>query len=103
MIAPAREILEGPLYQGVDEEIKYKLTTTPWGSSPSSPSAVIKILPADTDVSSTCLSGSASAVGDVITLPTVKSLTAGTEYRLEVKFTVGGNVMEAWVKVIGQT
>ena len=102
MIEQDRKIQESPLYQGVDEEIKYNLKTTPWGSSPSSPSAVIKKLPSNEDVSSTCLSGSASASGDVITLPTVKSLSAGVLYRLEVKFTIGGNVMEAWVKIVGQ-
>jgi hypothetical protein len=102
MIEQDREIQESPLYQGVDEEIKYKLKTTPWGSSPSSPSVVIKKLPSNEDVSSTCLNGSPSVSGDVITLPTVKSLSASTLYRLEVKFSVGGNVMEAWIKIVGQ-
>ena len=37
-----RKVKESPLVQGVDERIAYTLTTTPWGSSPSSPSVVVK-------------------------------------------------------------
>jgi hypothetical protein len=54
------------------------------------------------DVTSTVLSGSASVAGDVITLPTVKSLTEGHRYRIEVKFTVSGSVMEAFFIVVAQ-
>ena len=40
--------------------------------------------------------------GDVITLPKIKSLSDGEDYRVEVKFTVEGNVMEAWGTLTGQ-
>jgi hypothetical protein len=96
-----RRIIESPLYQGVDEQIAYTLTTTPWGSSPSSVAVVLKNS-AGTDVSSTCLSGSASVAGDVITTPVVKSLTADAIYRLEIKFTVSSNIMEVWADIYGQ-
>lgn len=97
----SRRIIESPLYQGEDEQIVYSLTTTPWGSSPTGVSVVVK--DADgTDVTSSVTSGSATVSGDVITLPTIKSLTAGEEYRLEVKFTTGGDVMEAWAIIEAQ-
>ncbi len=95
-----RRIEQSPLYQGIDEEIAYTLTTTPWGSDPSSPSVVLK--DADgVDVSGTYLDGSASVSGDVITTPTVKDLVNDTAYRLEIKFTIDGNVQETWVDLYG--
>ena len=95
-MAVVREVKESPLKQGVDEQIAYQLTTTPWGSTP----ATITVAAYDvsdngrTLVTSTILSGTASATGDVITLPTVKSLTADKRYRIEVKFTAGGQIFE---------
>lgn len=101
MKATDREIVESPLYQGTDEQIAYTLTTTPWGSSPASTAVVLKDA-AGTDVSETHLTGDPSVDGDVITTPVVHSLTAGEKYRLEIKFTTGGNVVEAWAEVYGQ-
>jgi hypothetical protein len=98
-----REAIQSPLVQGVDEQISYTLTTTPWGSSPGSLAVVVKN-EAGTDVTSTVMpSGSPTAVGDVITLPALKSLTAGTTYRVEVRFTCGGNVFEAFFRVTAET
>ena len=96
-----RQFKEHPLYQGEDEQIQYVLTTTPWGSSPTSPT-VTMYNEAGTDVTSTNVSGSASASGDEITTGTIKSLTSGTRYRMEIKFTCGSNVLEAWGYVYGQ-
>lgn len=93
-----RMIVESPLKQGADEQIYYTLTTTPWGSSPAAVAVVLKDS-TGLDVSSTKLSGAASVSGDVITLPKVTSLTAGSNYRLEVKFTVSQNVCEAWADI----
>ena len=90
------------MYQGADEQIAYTLTTTPWGNTPTSVAVVLKNS-AGTDVSSTCLSGSASVSGDVITTPIVKSLTADAQYRLEIKFTISGNIVETWANLFGQT
>lgn len=97
-----RQILESPLYQGVDEQIAYRLTTTPWGSSPGSPVVKLYKVSDGSDVSASCLSGAASAVGDVITTPKVQNLAEGESYRLEIKFTISGNVMEAWALIHGE-
>jgi len=98
----SREVAEGIQYQGVDEQIVYSLTTTQWGSSPSSPS--VKAYDASNDyadVTTTVLSGSASVSGDVITLPKVKSLTLGHVYRIDVQFMVAGSAtpFEAYVQI----
>ncbi len=100
-----RRVKESPLHQGVDEQVAYALTTTPWGSSPGSVSVKLFSLDstgAKTDVSSTKLTGSPSVDGDVITTPLVISLAAGTDYRMEIKFTCSGNVFEAWAVIKGE-
>ena len=102
MDADSRCIKESPIHQGEDEQIAYALTTTPWGSSPSSPVVTIKDADGE-DVTSTYASGSASVSGDVITTPTILDLVDGAQYRLEIKFTVSGNVEEAWSDLYGET
>ena len=97
----SREVKEGVQLQGKDEIIAYELTTTPWGSSPTSVVVTLWDVTAATwtDVSATMLSGAASVNGDVITTPLVTGLTAGNIYRLEVKFTTGGNTLEAYAVI----
>lgn len=99
-----RRVIESPLYQGIDEEIAYLLTTTPWGATPTSVTVKLYAWAGGTytDVSTTCLSGSASVNGNVITTPVVKALVAGTNYRLEIKFTCTGNVFETFCEIRGQ-
>ena len=95
-----RQAIEGIQYQGADEQIAYTITATPWGSTPTSTSAKIySYAPATdayTDTTSTNMTGSTSVSGDVITLPVIKSLTAGTQYRVEVQFTSSGNIFEPY-------
>lgn len=96
----SREVVEGRLVQGVDEQIAYMITTTPWGSAPGTISAkAYDVTTALTDVSATVLSGAASAVGDVITTPVVKSLTEAHLYRIEVKFTCSTNIYECYFEI----
>ena len=98
-----RVVAEGLKYQGVDELLIYSLTTTPWGSTPTS--VAVKAYDesaASADVTATVLSGSASVVGDVITLPTLKSLTADHAYRIEIKFSADGSTWEAILPVLAQ-
>ena len=96
-----REIKEGNQYQGADETIVYTLTTTPWGSTPSSTAAKIYTVIGDTltDVTSTNMTGATSVTGDIITLPTITALVAGTLYRVEIVFTCSGNVFEAFAEL----
>lgn len=100
----SREVKEGVQLQGKDEIIAYELTTTPWGSSPTNVAVTLWDVTAATwtDVSSTMLSGAASVAGDVITTPLVTGLTAGSTYRLEVKFSTGGNTLEAYAIIEAQ-
>lgn len=97
----SRSFTEGTQPQGTDESIVYTLTTTPWGSSPSS--VQVKVFDASsgfTDVTSTVMPvGSPSVAGDVISFPALTALTAGHLYRIEVKFTSAGNVFEAYGEI----
>lgn len=97
-----RRIIESPLDQGEDERVAYALTTTPWGSSPSSASVVLKSYPDMVDVTSTLMTGLTSVVGDVITSPIVHSLVPGTVYRIEFEFVVSGNTVEAYALIRGE-
>lgn len=104
-----REVKESPLTQGKDETVSYELTTTPWGSSPSSP--VVTIIDV-TNGGYTALTPAQMAVvmpvnnptvaGDVITLSPLLGLTVGKSYRVEVQFTTGGQVLEPYFIVIGE-
>lgn len=101
-MSSVREVVESPLEQGVDEEIQYSVTTTNFGTSPSSPAVVVKNNKTGDDVTSTVMpTGSPSASGDVITLPVMKSLTAGVFYRVEVKFEANGQLFEPYFFVRG--
>ena len=103
-MAEARAVLPSPLVQGEDEAITYTLATTAWGSSPSA--VVVQAYDVTdggyVDVSGEVLSGSAAVVGDVITLPVLLGLAAGRVYRVEVRFTAGGNVFECWLELRGE-
>ena len=99
-----REVKEGTQYQGADEELSYQITTTNWGSSPSSSSAkAYDENNNDSDVTSTVFpTNSPSESGDVITLSPLKSLTVDHSYRIEVKFTDGdSNIWETFFIVKG--
>lgn len=97
-----REVIESPWEVGVDERPIFSLTTTPWGSSPTS-IAVAAYKYADgayTDVTATVLpANTPAAVGDVITLSPLTPIAAGDVYRIEIKFTVSGSVLEAFAMV----
>lgn len=98
-IRPIREFKQSPMAQGVDESIAYVLDTGPWGGSPTVTSAVIlEILTGGgfLDVTATKMSGSTAVSGDDITLPTISSLTENKRYRVEVKFTIVTDVLEAF-------
>ena len=98
-----REIKEGTQYQGTTEEVTYSLTyPSSWGT-PTAPAVtaytVNETTGALTDVTSTVLSGSASVLGQVVTLPEMKSLTADVLYRVVVTVTSGTNLFTAWAHV----
>lgn len=85
--------------QGVDEEIVYSVTTTQWGSTPTSISCKVYDITdgGRNDVTTTVMpTNSPSATGDVISLSILKLLTADKQYRVEVKFTSSGNVFEPY-------
>ena len=102
-MASTRQFLEKQ-YQGEDEEIAYTVDTATYGGTPTA--VAVKLYSFDgrayTDVSTTCLSGAASVVSDTITTPTVEALTPNVMYRMEVKFTSGGNIYEPWGWIIGE-
>lgn len=102
-----REIKEGRQEQGAEEEVTYTLTVpTTWGVPSGTPTVTGYSYDGSdyTDDTSTIFpAGSASIVSQVITLPECKALTAGTTYRVEIKFDVtGGDVREAFAWIDGK-
>ena len=100
----SREVLEQDITQGVDEEVAYNLTTTPWGSSPTGVVITVWDITHNNrdNVTSTVTSGSPSVTGDIITLPVILDLEEDHVYRVEVKFTAGGQVLEPYFFIYGQ-
>jgi hypothetical protein len=100
-----REIVEGDQYVGLNESPRFKLTTTNWGSSPTTVSVFSYSYNKTTQVytlntSTIFPSGSASVSGDVITLPALVPQAVGDMYEVHIKFTAGGSVWEAILWVI---
>lgn len=95
---------EGAQEQQYREALSYGLTTTPWGSSPTSISMIVTDITDDFNrqvVTGTVTTGSPSAAGDVITLPKLGPLTRGHQYMAEVLFTTSDAnqwcaVFEVW-------
>lgn len=95
-----REVQEGVQYQGVDEIISYTLDVSAVGSSPTSVSVVVKDVTNSATVTATVMpTNSPSVAGNIITLSPLKLLTAGVLYRVEIKYTVSGNVLEHYFYV----
>lgn len=102
MSSSTRRAIQGRQPQGVQEEIAYSLTSTPWGSSPTLASwAVLDITSGQpgTDVTSTVATGTPTIVGDVITTPLIKSLTVNHIYRVEIGFRCGSQKFVAWFEL----
>jgi len=91
VVARVREVEQGPQEQGEDEVITWGLDTSGYADTPASVSVVVKdwSTAAHTDVTSTVYSGTATVIGNVITLGPIGSLTANHKYRVEVQFTAG--------------
>jgi len=97
-----REWVESPLVQGEDESISYLLDVSEWGSDPTGITVVVKDEDG-VDVTGTVTTGSPSQYTEtVIQLPFIHSLTAGEQYRVEVKFTLSGNILEAYGHILAE-
>lgn len=97
-----REVVEGPQHQGEDERIIWSVDISTWGSSPSNVSVVVKD-EGGTDVTATKATGlPVVASPTIINTPVIHSLSAGTQYRVEVKFTAGGQTFECYFILIGE-
>jgi hypothetical protein len=96
-----REITQGPVIQGAGETVPYKLTTTPWGSSPTNPSAAVTDVASGATVTSTVMpAGSATVVGDDVFLPLLTALTAGHTYKIAITFTINNAILVAYAYVV---
>ena len=95
------EFVGSPKRQHAAEEIRYTLDVTEWGENPSS-ITVTAYDDTNADVTTTVVSGTATVVDTTtLLLPTLKALTAGTQYRVEVQFTTdAGNTLRGYFLVL---
>ena len=98
-----RELVESPLYQGVDEIVAYGIDMAAIGT-PSTPSCIVKdVTNGGADVTATVMPvNSPTIAGSIITLSPLRALTAGILYRVEVKCVISGNTLEHYFYVHGQ-
>ena len=96
----SRQTDPGQFYQGVDEEIAYTVNTGNWAVSPTAACVVAKL--GGTDVSGSVLSGNPSISGSLITTGCLTSLSAGEDYRVEMKFAQDGQIWECFFFVTGE-
>ncbi len=101
-----REITEGEQIVGLDETPIFTLTTTNWGSTPTSVTVTSAKYDSSADTytdntSAVFASGSVSIAGDVITLKPMSPQAVGDIYYIEIQFTSASSVWEAfaWVRV----
>ena len=98
-----QEVVEGRQKQGIDEELCYKITTTPWGSSPTG--VEVKAYVGENNMADVTdlvfPTNEPEVVGDVITLSPAKNLGIGIVYKIETKFTIGSNLWECLFELEG--
>ena len=98
-----REVLEGLQFQGENESVVYAIDSEPWGGSPST---IVHDVFDEEDLivslKATLMSGSSSVTSHIITLPALSGLTFRTLYKVTVKFTSGGNILEGYFRVKGE-
>lgn len=98
----SREVTEGPVKQGADEAIRYRIACTP------APVSVVAVNVYDetvdyADVTATCMPAGSATINDgSIVLPLLQNLTIGHSYRVEVQYSDGISTIEPWIRVIGE-
>ena len=101
----SRTVVQGTQRQGIDEAIAYEIDVTNWGDSPSNASVKVYSVTGDTftDVTITVMpTGVPTVTGNKIKLPLLKSLTQGVTYRVELKFEIVANTLEAHFLVLAE-
>lgn len=93
----------GSVIQGVDEKIPYGLVVTDWGKNPTNISvAAFQVSDGSTKTSTLFPTNTPSAAGNLIRLSLCEGVLAGIQYRVEIKFDVGGGTYEAYFLVTGE-
>jgi hypothetical protein len=99
-----RQTQPGQFYQGVDEEKSYTINVGNWFTAPTGASTVVKEGTVDRSASVLRSSGSLTSIsGSLVTTPCMVNLTAGTDYRVEVKLEESGEILECFFFVTGET
>ena len=101
----SRTIVEAqPIAQGADESVVYGVTTTAWGTPTIPVVAKIYRITGGThvDVTATCMTGDASVLANVISVPLIHSLGKDQQYRVDVTFFCEPSTFEFYFLLSGE-
>lgn len=104
-----RRCVPGQVYQGVDEEMHRTVNVGNWTTAPTGGSAVIKDKVGNVLTASNFQTGgvlgddTVSIAGSLITTPCVVNLTAGSDYRVELKWLDGGEIKGCYFYITAET
>ena len=107
MAVSIRRAIQDKQAQGINERRAYYFSTIPWLGTSAAPSAPVVTVyditkPTWVNVTSTCVSGVASVLADVVTTGLIIALTAGHNYRVEVLFVGNGNTEIMYFELLGE-
>ena len=97
-----REIVQGQQIVGINERPIWKLDVSNWGTTPTVLSVLCYKWVSDAwvNVTTTCFPfGTVVATGNIITLPIFVPQAIGDSYRVDVRFTLAGSILEAYALV----
>jgi hypothetical protein len=103
VLSAHRECKESPLYHGPLESIVYTLDVSVLGTDPAS--GVLTVIDLfDGEIVTGDVSGGSFNYGDAgstrLRLPTLSDLTEHRQYRVKARFTIEGQVVEPWFRLI---
>lgn len=96
----ARQTEPGQFYQGKDEDIPYTIDVSNWTAAPTAACVVVTLN--GSDATSDVVSGAQSISGSTITTGCITSLSAGEDYRVDIRFEQDGIAWECYFFITGE-
>lgn len=96
----SREVAEGQLGQGADEQIRYKIAANPAPVTVGAVTVIDEIT--GENVTTAVTTGQPSLQDGYILMPILRSLEVGHLYRVEVQYSDGFNTLEPFFRVWGE-
>ena len=103
LINQSGELLESPIRQQAGDQISYLIAAlSDMGGSKNPIGTIVTRESTGTDVTTTALVGVLGVTGGKLSLPRLGPLTAGEIYRVNSQFSMGGNVVNVFFRVVAE-